>query len=79
MGDPTRLQIFLNVINVIQNMNLMESARKNGDVLKKGLMELEHRYYDLIHSTRGRGIFLGFSAQCPAYQEYLFHKLREKG
>lgn len=60
-------------------MNLLESAQKTGDVLKKGLIELENRYYDLIHSTRGRGIFLGFTAQCPAYQEYLAQKLRDKG
>lgn len=79
MGDPTKLHMFLNIINIMDKLNLMENARQTGEVLKTGLLEIEHRYYDLIHSTRGRGCFLGFSAQCPKFREYLLHKLRNKG
>lgn len=79
MGDPAKLQVFLNLINLIEKMNLMENVRQTGDLLRKGLLDLEIRYYDLIHSTRGMGLFLGFSAQCTKYRDYLFLKLRNKG
>lgn len=79
MGDPTKLRLFLNIINIIEKNNLLENVRKTGEILKNGLGELEYRYYDLIHSTRGHGIFLGFSAQCPKYRDYLHVKLRNKG
>lgn len=79
MGDPTKLHVFWNIINIIEKLNLMENARQTGEILKNGLLEIEHRYYDLIHSTRGKGCFLGFSAQCPKFREYLIDKLRNKG
>lgn len=79
MGDPAKLQVFFNIINVIEKKNLIENARQTGELLKEGIMQLETRYYDLIHSTRGLGLFLGFTAQCPKYREYLFENLRNKG
>lgn len=79
MGDPAKMQVFFNIIQVIEKCNLMENVRQTGNVLKKGLIEIESRYYDLIHSTRGMGTFLGFTAQCPKYREYLLEKLRNKG
>lgn len=79
LSDPAKLEMFSNIVQLVENLHLMENVGRIGDVLKKGLLEMETRYYDLIHSTRGMGFFLGFSAQSPVYREYLVEKLKNKG
>lgn len=79
MGDPEKLLVFQAIINIIEQQNLLQNVRKTGECLKSGLMDIEIDYYDLIHSTRGLGIFLAFDAQCPPLRDDILKRLRQKG
>ncbi|KAJ8946956.1 hypothetical protein NQ314_008757 [Rhamnusium bicolor] len=71
--------MFETIINVIENCNLLENVRKTGEILKCGLSDIEGDYYDLIHSTRGRGTYLAFNAQCPGLRNDMLIRLKKKG
>lgn len=57
----------------------MRSVQLTGDVLKGDLLELQNRYNDLIHSTRGLGTILAFDVKTPKLTDELILRLRNKG
>lgn len=79
MGDPAKLLTFEAIINVIEQQNLLENARKTGETLINGLTDLETDFYDLIHSSRGLGMFLAFDTQCSPLRDDILQRLRQKG
>lgn len=50
------------VLQTIQRDNLLTRVQKSGDVMVKGLLELEEMYPDLVNSSRGRGTFCAIDA-----------------
>ncbi|KAJ8979062.1 hypothetical protein NQ317_005743, partial [Molorchus minor] len=79
MGDPAKVLVFEAIIDIIEKHNLMQNARETGNALKCGLQRLEEQHYDLIHSTRGRGLFLAFDAQCAGLRDEYLTRLKKKG
>ncbi len=54
----------LATLKVLDQENLVENARKNGELLAQGLEELKERY-DMIDEVRGKGLLLGIQLKAP--------------
>jgi 4-aminobutyrate aminotransferase/(S)-3-amino-2-methylpropionate transaminase len=57
MGDPSKLILLEQVINVIQSENLLGKIEQTGAKLQKGLINLQDQYKGLLKNVRGRGTF----------------------
>jgi 4-aminobutyrate aminotransferase-like enzyme len=57
-GNPVACAAALAMLDVMEEENLMENARKTGAKLKTGLEQLGTRH-DLIGDVRGTGLFIG--------------------
>jgi acetylornithine aminotransferase len=57
-GNPLACAAALSVIEVMQNENLIESAKKNGDYLIQALLKIEG-----VKEVRGRGLMIGFEME----------------
>ena len=58
MGDSFQCAVALANIEVIERENLLEKSFKMGDLLKKGLEELQTKF-EVVGDVRGKGLFLG--------------------
>jgi predicted acetylornithine/succinylornithine family transaminase len=58
-GSPLACAVALKILDVIDNENLGENARRTGDYLKTGLQELAAKYPGVIQTVRGLGLMLG--------------------
>lgn len=58
MGDSFQCAVALANIEVIEHENLLEKSSKMGDLLKKGLEDLQSKY-EIVGDIRGKGLFLG--------------------
>lgn len=79
MGDPGKLLLLNEVINVIQEENLLETVNKSGKVLKDGLLALEKEFPHILNSTRGRGTFLAVNCQNGQARDDFVGRLKQKG
>lgn len=79
MGDPGKLLLLQGVIEVIKKNNLLSVVQESGKVLRKGLDELSVKFPALIHSVRGRGTFLSFTANDSKLRDKIVTNLRQKG
>jgi acetylornithine/N-succinyldiaminopimelate aminotransferase len=59
-GTPLACAVALKVLEVIQRENLADNARKQGEFLKSGLLDLSRQYPGIIQQVRGLGLMLGF-------------------
>ena len=50
----------------MKQQNLIELSNKTGDVMLKGLEELENKYPSLLNAARGKGTFCAID--CPTSQ-----------
>jgi 4-aminobutyrate aminotransferase-like enzyme len=51
--------VALSILQVIQRENLAENARRVGDYLKNGLLELRRKYPGVVQNVRGLGLMIG--------------------
>ena len=58
MGDSFQCAVALANIEVIENENLLEKGYRMGELLRKGLEELQAKF-EIIGDVRGKGLFLG--------------------
>jgi len=58
-GSPLACAVAFKILDVIENENLGENARRTGDYLKTGLQELAAKYPDVIQTVRGLGLMVG--------------------
>jgi 4-aminobutyrate aminotransferase-like enzyme len=79
MGDPGKLLLLQGVIEVIKKDKLLSVVQESGKVLRKGLDELSVKFPALIHSVRGRGTFLSFTANDSKLRDKIVTNLRQKG
>lgn len=79
MGDPGKLLLLECVINTIKKENLLDLVNKSGNVLKKGLLDLEKEFPHLLNSTRGRGTFLAISCPKTSLRDDLVNRMKQKG
>lgn len=78
MGDPVKLWILEEIIKTIKNLNLLESVNKTGALIKKNLLDME-KEFKIIHSTRGKGLLIGFTVESVALRDKILDRLLQKG
>lgn len=65
-------------LEIIEEENLVENARKRGVTLLKGLQELEARH-EAVTQARGRGLMGAFNLPTPEMRVQAIAKAREQG
>lgn len=79
MGDPGKILLLEEILNVIKRDNLLDTVNKAGDRLKTGLLALEKEYSHMLNSTRGRGTFLAINAKDTKTRDDILNKLKMAG
>uniref|UniRef100_T1GPX3 (S)-3-amino-2-methylpropionate transaminase n=1 Tax=Megaselia scalaris TaxID=36166 RepID=T1GPX3_MEGSC len=79
MGDPGKILLLEEILNVIKRDNLLATVNKAGDKLKTGLLALEKEYSHMLNSTRGRGTFLAINAKDSKTRDEILNKLKLAG
>lgn len=79
MGDPSKLVLLEQVLNVIKQDKLLDRVNESGKCLKDGLLKLEKEFPSHMNSVRGRGTFIAFNAAKPECRDKILAKLKQKG
>ncbi|KAG7164117.1 4-aminobutyrate aminotransferase-like, partial [Homarus americanus] len=79
MGDPSKIIMLEEVIQVINRDRLLENVKETGAVLMKGIQGLEQRFPGHINSVRGRGTFIAFNGSDAAKRDSIISKLKLLG
>ena len=58
-GTPLGCAVALKVLEVIQNEKLADNARRIGEFLMTGLLQLQAKYPGVIRNARGLGLMIG--------------------
>ncbi len=68
-GNIVDMVRFKRILEVIEEENLIENARKTGEHLQNRLNELQEKYPQTISNARGRGLFCAFDCPTPAIRQ----------
>ena len=79
MGDPGKLLLLEEIVEVIERESLLENVNKVGKVLKKGLLNAEREFPNILNSTRGRGTFLAINCSSTKTRDDIVNRLKQKG
>lgn len=78
-GDPGKVLMLEAILKVIKRDNLLDNVKKTGDVLKKGLLDAQKEFPNILNSVRGRGTFLAINAKDGKTRDLLIGRLKQKG
>lgn len=76
LTDMVRCQKYL---EVIEEEKLVDNARKQGEILLKGLREIEEKYPDKVSNSRGRGLMCAFDLPSPEIRDRVKKMLYDNG
>jgi len=76
LTDMVRCQKYLEVID---EEKLVDNARKQGEILLKGLREIEEKYPDKVSNSRGRGLMCAFDLPSPEIRDRVKKMLYDNG
>ena len=79
MGEPAKLLVLGAILKTVKEENLIENTRKTGDVLLKGLNDLNKKYSQLILNIRGRGTFCAFDMPNATIRDKFLIQMRNTG
>lgn len=79
MGDPSKLILLEQVINVIHSENLISSIEETGVRLQKGLTDLQNKFKGLLNNVRGRGTFCAMDFPDAATRDKALEQLALHG
>jgi len=79
MGDPSRIILLEELVNIVNEDNLLENTRVTGEKVVAGLRDLQDRFPGQIESARGVGAFCAFDAKTTAHRDAIVMALRAKG
>ncbi|MFQ6604704.1 MAG: L-lysine 6-transaminase [Fidelibacterota bacterium] len=74
--DMVRFTIYL---EIIEQENLVEQARTNGNYLQEKLFDLQHDFNGLITNSRGAGLFCAFDLPDGNQRDKLVNLITEEG
>ena len=67
------------VLKTIKSDALLENTLQTGEVLMRGLRELEGRYPQYLSAARGRGTFCAIDCDSGARRDQVLARLRARG
>ena len=67
------------VLKTIAADNLLQNTMESGDVLMKGLTDLQRKYPQYLKNARGRGTFCAIDCDSGARRDDLLARLRKLG
>jgi len=79
VGDPSKLVLLDAVLKTIRSENLLQNTLASGDVLMKGLLDLQSRYPQFVKNARGRGTFCAIDCDSGGRRDDVLVKLRRLG
>lgn len=79
LGDPSKLVLLNQVIQVIRNEALLDQIQRSGKVLLDGLKTLQNQYENSICNARGRGTFCAIDFRTPELRNQAIHLLHLQG
>jgi L-lysine 6-transaminase len=65
------------IVEIIEEENLLDNARRVGGVLLAGLRQLEAEFPERVSNARGRGLFLAFDLPDRGTRERLLRAMVE--
>ena len=74
--DMLRFQL---VLEIIEDENLVENSKINGEFLLNGLRKLEEKYPEHISNSRGKGLMCAFDLKNGESRDWLRNQLFEEG
>jgi len=78
-GNFTDMLRFKMIMEVIEKENLVENARKVGEFLLNGLLDLQNKFPDKISNARGRGLMCAIDLPTPEQRNHLRSILYDNG
>merc|ERR1719507_1901651 len=79
LGDAHKTLLLSEVVKVMKQQNLIDLSNKTGDVMLKGLEELESKYPSLLNAARGKGTFCAIDCPTAQIRDNIVNKCRQKG
>lgn len=79
MGDPSRIILLEEMVNIVRDDNLLENTKQTGEKIVAGLSELQARFPGQIEGARGAGAFCAVDGNTAAHRDALVKVLRTKG
>ncbi|XP_012943653.1 4-aminobutyrate aminotransferase, mitochondrial [Aplysia californica] len=79
IGDPSKLILLEQVISEVKNKQLVATAAEVGQVLLKGLKDLQQKYPGLLQKARGLGTLCAVDMPTVAIRDQIITKMRSKG
>ncbi|XP_026746760.1 4-aminobutyrate aminotransferase, mitochondrial isoform X1 [Trichoplusia ni] len=79
MGDPSKIVLLERVLEVMKRDNLLNLVLETGQHFKCGLHQVEKEFPNMIHSVRGRGTLLAFTACSPQLRDKIIVNLKKCG
>jgi len=79
VGDPSKLILLDAVLKTIAKDDLLANTVKTGELLMKGLEDLQTLYPGCIKNARGRGTFLALDAATPEARDQIIARMRKLG
>ena len=76
-GNLTDMVRFQLILEIITDENLLENAKKMGDILLTGIRDLEVEFPAFVTNARGLGLFAAFDLPSPTERDRLISKLIE--
>ena len=67
------------VLKTIRSDNLLQNTLESGEVLMKGLLDLQSRYPQFVKNARGRGTFCAIDCDSGARRDEVLAQLRRLG
>jgi len=79
MGEPAKMLVLDAILKTVKQDNLIENTRKTGDILLKGLQDLNKQYPQLFLNVRGRGTFCAFDMPNASIRDKFLVQMRNTG
>ncbi|KAL4240525.1 hypothetical protein ACF0H5_001317 [Mactra antiquata] len=79
VGDPSKIALLEEVIQVIQKENLLDNVKVTGDYLLTGLKNMQTKYPGLLSKARGLGTFCAIDFKDVESRTKVMKTMRDKG
>ncbi|XP_053392836.1 4-aminobutyrate aminotransferase, mitochondrial-like isoform X3 [Mercenaria mercenaria] len=79
VGDPSKIALLGEVVNVIKEDNILDEVKVTGDYLLSGLKQMQVKYPGMLSKSRGLGTLSAVDFNTAATRDKVMANLRKKG